>query len=198
MDIQVYLMWLSENGFDIAVSLLSVIFGLVIMIVQLKKFKINSDQAKENKLKYRTENYEQAKNYVSPAQVFKKIVPVYELDERNNSLVVVGTKDLQELVQSSRDCGLDVILEKFGAIPVPASPAVSGKSDEPYDCTDLREDLLILADLQNDVETLRERYSMPDASPQELFKHISALKSKTDKHIQEQLQNQVKEKNDEI
>lgn len=194
MDFQVYLVWLSEHGFDIAVSLLSVIFGLVIMIVQLKKFKINSDQVKESKLKYRTEHTK----YISPTQSFKKVVPVYDLDERTNSLVVVGTKDLQELVQSSRDCGLDVVLEKFGTVPLPASPAVSGKSDEPYDCTDLREDLLVLADLQNDVELLRERYSMPDASPQELFKHISALKADTDKRIQKQLEKQVKEKSDEI
>lgn len=187
MEIKDLIVWLSENGFEFVASLLSIVFGLVIMIVQLKKYKLNSNQAKENNLKYRTENYQQKKGFEPTAQTFERVVKVYELDDKTNSLVVVGTKDLQELVQSSRDCGLDIILEKYGALPPQMLPEVSSKTDVPYDATDLRDDFEMLSDYHNGVEDMRSRYSMPDASPEELFAHISKLRSDNDKKIQEQL-----------
>lgn len=191
MDISLYLEWLSSNGFRGVATLLSLIFGLVIMIVQLLKYKFNCNQAKESSMKYRTENYQSAKGYVSPSQTFKRIVPVYELDDTTNELVVVGTKDLQALIQSSRDCGLDVVLEKYGVLPVPSQPFISEKSDEVFDATDLREDLIILSEYQDAVEDLRVRYNKPDSSPTELFKFISDLKAQTDKTIQSSLEKQI-------
>lgn len=150
-------------------------------------------------MKYRTENYQSAKGFCPYAQSFKKIVPVYELDEKTNTLVVVGSKDLQELINSSRDCGLDVILEKYGALPPQLLPEVKEKTSEPFDATDLRDDLCILADFAEDIEDMRIRYGMPMASFDELQKHISALKCDVDKKIQDSLATQSKEvKTDEV
>lgn len=199
MEFQLFLDWLTSNGLTTAATFLSVIFGLVIMIVQVKKYKLNSNQAKESNLKYRTENYQSVKGFEPVSQTFKRVVPVYELDEKTNELVVVGTKDLQELVQSSRDCGLDVVLEKYGVLPPQMLPEVSSTTSEPYDATDIREDLEILADYHNEIEAMRQRYNIPDASEADVLKHISSLKADVDKKIQEELLKQSKEvKKDEV
>lgn len=208
-DFQIYLQSLSEYGLPpivmVIFALLSFMSGLVVMIVQLKKFKIQSNQAKENNLKYRTENYQSAKGYQTPAQTFKRIVPVYELDERTNNLVVVGTKDIQDLVQSSRDCGLDIVLEKYGVLP---DMVVHGgkeayeqacKSDKvDFDMTDIRDDLSVLADFSDEIENMRVRYNMPMASYDDLQKHISKLQLETQKKIQETISKQSEVKKDEI
>lgn len=200
MDFEQLISFLNTSGLNVAATLLSVIFGLVIMVVQLKKYKIQSNQAKEQKdMKYRTESYQSAKGFEPYKQTFKRVVPVYELDESSKNLVVVGTKDLQELIQSSRDCGLDVVLEKYGALPPQMLPEVSSVSSEPYDATDIRDDLCILADFAEDIENMRVRYNMPMASFDELQKHIAKLKLDTDKKIQSELETQAKGvKKDEI
>lgn len=202
MEFMQYLDYLTANGFGFAVELLSIIFGLVIMIVQVKKYFLYKKQANNEKelvdMKYRKEDYQSCKNFTIPSQSFNKVVPIYELDERSNSLVVVGTKDLQELINSCADCALDKILEKYGVLPeiqVPNCP----HSDVVFDATDIRDDLCILADFAEDIENMRIRYNMPMASYDELQKHIAKLQLENDKHIQEQLSKQVKEINkDEI
>lgn len=198
-----YLDYLQQHGLDLAVSILSIIFGLVILIVQVKKYLMYKQQVKKDKefdMNYRTENYQSAKGYDKSLamQIFKRVVPVYELDEATNDLVVVGTKDLQELVQSSRDCGLDVVLEKYGVLPPDLLPRIDAKSDEVIDLSDVREDLHILADYNNELDELRKRYEMPFASPSELLAHISGLKANFEKHIEEAMKSNNKEDKNEV
>lgn len=191
-DVKMFLEWLFTLPLSqYVLNVLAVVFSLVVMIVQVKKYKLQTNQAKEDILKYRKENYQSAKGFKPVSQTFKSVVPVYQLDEKSNSLVVVDTKDLQALIQSSRDCGLDIVLEKYGVLPPQMLPDVKAKSDTPFDATDVRDDFEYLSDYFSDVEELRKRYNMPDASPDELFKFISSLKSKVDSDIQSKLSDKV-------
>lgn len=178
---------------SIICTFLSTIFSLVIMVVQIKKYKYQKNQGKDVNLKYRKESYLTKKDAPKYTQSFDKVVPVYELNSAGDDLVVVGTKDLQELVQSSRECGLDIVFEKYGVIPT--SPAIDSKeSSDVFDATDIRDDFEYLSDVFNDVEELRQRYDMPTASAEDLFKHINSLKSNLDKKIQDELINQNNKK----
>lgn len=143
-------------------------------------------------MKYRTDCYLTEKGAPKYAQSFKRVVPVYDLDEKNNSLVVVGTKDLQELINSYRDCGLDVILEKYGVLPETLLPKTPRDvSSDVFDASDLRDDLELLCDYSSSLDELRNTYGMPFASAEDLIKHIQGLKSQVDKSIQDNLSKQV-------
>lgn len=109
-DFQVFIDWLNANGFDTIASILSIIFGLVIMIIQIKKYKFNSNQAKEDELKYRQANYrEQAE---SPAQTFDTEVEQYRLNKSTNELEVLPDKlDIQQVVQSAEAQSLSNMLQ---------------------------------------------------------------------------------------
>lgn len=195
-DFKLFLDWLSVQPYpyvQIICTFLSAVFGLIIMVVQIRKYFLYKNQSKDGEvLKYRDESYRTSKTYVSNAQTFKRIVPTYELDDKTNSLVVVSTKDLQELVQSSRDCGLDVVLEKYGVLPTSVPPAVSSKTDVPFDASDVRDDFEYLSETMSEFEELRIRYSMPDATPEQLLTHVNGLKSNIDKSIQDSLLSQKK------
>lgn len=181
MDFETFLSWLSSNGFSIAATILSVIFGLVIMIIQIKKYKFNSNQAKEDNLKYRLEDYMSKKGFVRTGQTFDGHANDYELDPRTGSLVVVGVQDLQELVQSSADCALDKVLEKYGVLPdmlvsngSAGYNAAVNRSGFDFDMSDMRDDLEYLMDEDVVLDGMRERYGMPGASSSELFDFVSA------------------------
>lgn len=181
---------------SIICTLLMTVFSFVVMVIQLKKFKLYKNETKEYDLKYRKEDYQSKKGFAPFKEHFKCIVPIYDLNSAGDDLVVVGTKDLQELVQSSRECGLDIVFEKYGSIPVSIPPEVKSKTDEPFDATDIRDDFEFLSDMYNDIEELRVRYNLPDASPDDLFKHINTLKAKLDKDIQDTLSKQVKKEDE--
>lgn len=187
-DFKLFLEWLLSLPLSqYVLDILAVIFSLVVMIVQVKKYKFQTNQAKECIMKYRLEDYQSAKGFKPDGQSFTKVVPAYDLDEKTNSLVVVSTKDLQALVQSSADCAIDKVFEKYGVLPPQTLPEVKNSSDVPFDATDIRDDFEYLSDVMSDFDDLRSRYSMPDASPDELLKHVTSLKSQLDKDIQSML-----------
>lgn len=171
----------------------------VISIIQIVKYGKVSKQTKllsEDIMKYRTESYKDGQ--ATPAQSFDKVVPEYQLDEKTNSLVMVGTKDLQEIVQSSADCALKKVLDKFGGI-VPdgyMQPSVNvvGESDD-VNVVDLKEDLDYYQEVLDFQEDLRQRYKFKDGmSLDEMIKILGDRKSKLDSDIQEKLKKQeVKE-----
>lgn len=195
-DVKLFFEWLLSLPLSqYVLDVLAVIFSLVVMIVQVKKYKLQTNQAKEDIMKYRSEDYQKAKGFTPVSQSFKRVVPVYELNDKTNSLVVVDTKDLQEIVQSSRDCGIDVIFEKYGVLPTSPLPDVSKKSEEVFDASDIRDDFEYLSDVMSEFDSLRERYNMPNASPQELVKHISKLKSDLDVNIQSKLSEEALKSN---
>lgn len=204
VDFTQFLDYLSTSGLDFAATLLSIIFGFLLIIIQFKKYFMYKKEVKNSKeilsMKYRNEDYQKVKGYVPPAQSFKKVVPVYELDETTNELVVVGTKDLQELIQSSRDCGLDVVLERYGVLPemmvaggFDAYKQACSSKNVDFDMSDVRDDLAIFSDFSSEVEEMRKRYHMPNASFDEIREYILKLQTENNQRIQEELSKQVKE-----
>lgn len=182
---ETFIATLRDIGFELISGFLSAVFGLIISVVQIKKYKYSKNQSKENDLKYRTEDYQSAKGFVKDRQSFKSRVPVYELDSKTNTLVVVGEKDLQEFIQSSADCALSKILEKYGTVPPVVLPQGSAESSEVFDASDIRDDFEVMCDFADVLADIRERYAMPNATPEQLLDHINMLNDKNNLHIAE-------------
>ena len=168
----------------------------IIAIIQIVKYgKVNKQTEillKEcDNVKYKLESSEKT----SKGQFFHSVVPEYQLDEKTNTLVTIGTKDLQELVQSSADCALKKILDKFGCIPegfVPQQPVVSEESDK-VSVVQLKEDLDYYNDILAFQEELRDRYNFDDGmSLSDMMTALDGMKKSVDGQIQSELQRQFK------
>lgn len=174
----------------------------IIAIIQIVKYgKVNKQTEillKEcDNVKYKLESSEKT----CKGQIFNSVVPEYELDEKTNTLVTIGTKDLQELIQSSADCALKKILDKFGCYPegfIPQQPVVSEESDK-VNVVQIKEDLDYYNDILDFQEELRERYKFDDGmSLSDMMTALDGMKKSVDGQIQSELQKQSKGgKNDE-
>lgn len=172
-------------------TILPIVFALIVTIVQLKKWSfVKKNQRKEvNDLIYRKEDYLTKEE--TPRQSFDKLVPKFTLNKSTNLLEQTGIVDLQELVQSSCECALDKILEKYGALPPVDLPPVSGSTEVPFDATDMRDDLLVLGDFLSEVEAIRARYNLPqDMSVPDVFSKLKSMKSDVDVKITSALKSQ--------
>lgn len=117
-------------------------------------------------LKYRSENYrvkELEKGESSSAQSISSIVPEYEFSEKENTVVQVGDKDMQEYIQSFEDCALDRILDKFlsGQIPLPSHLAAT-PTDVVADYDISSDYILEYGKLIDEANILREKYKLSD------------------------------------
>lgn len=188
MDIQEFISFISQYG-GIIGQAVSAVFLFVITIVQIAKYGKVSKEVKDSMPKYRLEDYQ--KNSPVSGQTFSRIVPEYQYDEKTKSLVVVGTKDLQEIIQSSADCALNKILDKFGCLP-PEMQAQVTDTDE-VNIVDLTDDLEDMSNAINSFEEMRERYGFPvTMSYNQMFDEINKIKSDFDKKVEVTLAKQSK------
>lgn len=117
-------------------------------------------------LKYRSESYrieELERGESSSAQSISSIVPEYEFSEKENTVVQVGEKDMQEYIQSFEDCALDRILDKFlsGQIPLP-SHLTATPTDVVADYDISSDYILEYGKLIDEANNLREKYKLSD------------------------------------
>lgn len=117
-------------------------------------------------LKYRSEKYrieELEKGESSSAQSISSIVPEYEFSEKENTVVQVGEKDMQEYIQSFEDCALDRVLDKFlsGQIPLP-SHLTAAPTDVVADYDISSDYILEYGKLIDEANNLREKYKLSD------------------------------------
>lgn len=117
-------------------------------------------------LKYRSENYrieELERGESSSAQSISSIVPEYEFSEKENTVVKVGEKDMQEYIQSFEDCALDRVLDKFlsGQIPLP-SHLTATSTDVVADYDISSDYILEYGKLIDEANNLREKYKLSD------------------------------------
>ncbi len=117
-------------------------------------------------LKYRSENYrieELERGESSSAQSISSIVPEYEFSEKENTVVQVGSKDMQEYIQSFEDCALDRVLDKFlsGQIPLPSHLAAT-PTDVVADYDISSDYILEYGKLIDEANNLREKYKLSD------------------------------------
>ncbi|MCQ8014239.1 hypothetical protein NP308_22340 [Salmonella enterica] len=117
-------------------------------------------------LKYRSEKYrieELEKGESSSAQSISSIVPEYEFSEKENTVVQVGEKDMQEYIQSFEDCALDRVLDKFlsGQIPLP-SHLTATPTDVVADYDISSDYILEYGKLIDEANNLREKYKLSD------------------------------------
>lgn len=176
--------FLKENASQIVEFILLV---LIAFLQAIKYYKYS----KEVSMKYKTESS------VKPTQgeTFKSVVPEYQLDEKKNVLIVTGTIDLQELIQSSADCALKAILDKFGGIVPEAfqtpTPPIKEDSDK-VNVFQIKSDIEQLNDVLDFQEDLRERYKFPDGmSLADMLTAIGGMKATVDKKIQTSLEKQA-------
>lgn len=117
-------------------------------------------------LKYRSESYrvkELEKGESSSAQSISSIVPEYEFSEKENTVVQVGDKDMQEYIQSFEDCALDRVLDKFlsGQLPLP-SHLTAAPTDVVADYDISSDYILEYGKLIDEANNLREKYKLSD------------------------------------
>lgn len=187
MDFQEFFLLLSDTPYGkVILSVLTVIFGFVVMIIQIKKYRLSSKQAKElNDMKYRTENY-QEKNKPD-GQTFSATKPEYHLDERTNTLKEIGKIDLQEVIQSSVDCALDRVLAKYDVYPQGMLPKAD-PTDEVF-VSDASSDIDYMAQMFEDFEEMKLRYNLPaDVSYSQMFDIINQKRDEVSKRIQSKQQ----------
>lgn len=124
---------------------------------------------------------------VRPAtgQTFEHTKPEYALDKNTGELIQVGTIDIDALIQSSVDCALDRILDKFGCLPESMQAPVSTPSDS-INIIDTRDEFAELDGFFEDVSALRDRYELdPSMSIQDVFKTLDDRKNNLSKQISE-------------
>lgn len=176
-----FVTFITENW----ISLLSLIILLIAAIIQFVKTGRVSRETRDeiskgvNEMKYRLSSYREGdspEKKESYTQQFDREVPEYAYDGATGDLVVVGKKDLQAIVQSSVDCALDKVLEKFGVLPEYMNPIAPTSSD--INVVDLDEDLAVMSSMFEDFEDIRSRYNIPiTSSYSDMFKKLNDAKA---------------------
>ncbi len=166
-DFKVFLSWLTDSGMVFVANLLSFIFGLVIMIVQLKKYKLFKNQTKENNMEYRVASYREKTD--SPSQSFDTEVDQYRLNKSTNELEKLPDKlDIQQLVQSAEQQSLSNLLQHL-------EPPVT----ELDEVVDVHNELLTSLDIMRDADNFRSemcaKYGLsPKTSLDDVIKTLQA------------------------
>lgn len=187
--------FLSQNG-GVIIRIVEIVLLFVIAIVQLVKYGKVSKGVIED-LKYRVEDYRsKLDDGEKSGQVFHNVVPEYAYDENKQELYQIGVKDLQAIIQSSADCALDKVLERFGCLPPELQP-VATQSDD-VNIVDLRDDLSAMNDFIDDMEDIRSRYNFgSDLSYKDMFSKLEQMKIDFDENLKKStaMQNNNKEGN---
>lgn len=127
------------------------------------------------KIKYRTCEYD-TKDFV---QKFDYIINDYAYDNAKDCLVVVGTIDIQEKIQSNADCALDKILDKFILHDNIDNHVVQLINDEAYDCSNIDFDLSELGKAYEELDILKEKYNVPAnySSVRDIVSYLNKVQS---------------------
>lgn len=138
-------------------------------------------------MKFRTSDYQLLVK--RKGQTFSKEIPQFTYDKKNNILVDALPKDIHAFVQSSADCALSALLDKFGLLPTVALIEQQVQNRTYTDSSDIAEysykdDLIEDARVLDMVEQIREEYNMPiDYTPEQVFDDIKKRKLSIDEHI---------------
>ena len=106
-------------------------------------------------------------------QKFSPYVQQYEYDERKDCLVELKTmKNQQELIQSSEDCALDKILERFGYSNVSLNSVLNNHREDVsnldfYDKSQDFNDLVDVGEYMQKAEDLKRQFNLPIDTPAE-------------------------------
>lgn len=166
----------------------------VIAVIQIRKYGKVSKEVKDE-LKYRTASYREQLSDTQKSkegQKFDRVVAEYALDESTGELYKVGTKDLQEIVQSSVDCALNRVLDKFGALPPEMQPRPVESNS--VNIVEVNDDLLSLGQMFDDFEDIRERYHFDrELSYSDMFNKLEQMKIDFSASVDEKIKNQNSE-----
>lgn len=128
-----------------------------------------------NKIKYRTDHC-----FERVGSVFSDCEYEYQLDEEQKKPVVVGIVNIQERIQSSEDCALNKILDKY----LDVLPNVKVETDEATEYTRHNPDLADLGAEYERVYALKEAYNLdPKLSYADTLVELKKMKSNIDNVI---------------
>ena len=169
---EVFLEWLKNSNLpyaSIICSILATVFGFVVMVVQVKKYRIQSKQFKEenNLIKYQTAEQKMAEK--REGQKFSNTVTDYILDPVTNELEVSPVpKDVQAYIESYIDVALDRALERF----LPKN--VIADDNNVADYTQHSQDLSVMGEAFDLAEEYRAIYNLGDKmSVSEIYDYVS-------------------------
>lgn len=106
-------------------------------------------------------------------QKFSPYVQQYEYDESKDCLVELKTmKNQQEFIQSSENCALDKILERFGYSNVSLNSVLNNHREGPsncdfYDKSQDFNDLVDVGEYMEKAEDLKRQFNLPIDTPAE-------------------------------
>lgn len=112
-------------------------------------------------------------------KVFSQERKVYKLNTLLNILEENGFENVQDIVQSSADCALDKIIDKFGFLPKSDYQIkdVDGIAD--FTQSSATRDLESLQQAYATAEGLRDKYQLSDfASIEDIYKEVSMMSDK--------------------
>lgn len=166
------------QDYDKLISILSFVFMAVFAVLLYRKTgNIKYLEEVFQDMKYRKENY-QDKEPVK-GQTYSKYVDVYRLNKATGLLEKEDTPiDIDELIKSSMNNILDVILDKFLPNNTPIVDEVAQRDV-------LRDDLDILQEGFEIAQEMRERYKLSDdMSVQDIFAYVNKKYDEVSKDIQ--------------
>lgn len=175
-DVLVFLEWLLSLPLpQYFLQFLNVIFCLVLVIVQIKKYKLQTKNSnlEVSNLKLRSPSYQTKKGATKASQSFDTLVSQYRLNKSTNLLEELPDKiDLQELVNSCRSSILSEILSRLEPVPSEVDKVV-----------DMRDELMDNLDLMREYDNTRlelcSKYNLPDTTTYEQLNEL--LTSERDK-----------------
>lgn len=134
-------------------------------------------------------------------QNFRKKKKQYKLVD--NKLVVIGEIDIQEQINSNRDCALDVILDKFLHTGIIEGSYSSGLSLDDFDVNadpdeaDYHDELYNAAIAVDQINQLRKKYGLPDSyNEKQVVAHVINLHNNVSKDIERKVKGLESEKKD--
>lgn len=137
----------------------------------------------------------------SKGQVYSNMEPEYRYDEKTDSLVVCGQKDMQALADSNKDCALNVILSKFSNDEI--NQYMSEQSalfSDDLDCIDsegLYDRVDALNDLSAHLYEIKDKYGLGSDSLDDLVAEIESKKAELNRKIKA-FKSEVKDESKEV
>lgn len=134
-------------------------------------------------------------------QKFNKTKKQYKLV--GNKLVVIGEIDIQQEINSNRDCALDVILDKFLNTGIIEGSYSSGLSlgdfafDEEPEEADYHDELYNASVAADQINQLRKKYGLPDSfNEKQVVAHVINLHNNMSKELERKVKGLNNEKKD--
>lgn len=125
-------------------------------------------------------------------QVFSTLEDEFVYDVKENTLKIVGKKDIQEYIQSFQECALDKILERFLGLPDDKLvPLCESEIDSIVDIPLTKDDVMLsYSQFLEDCESYKKQLGLDEMmTADEVIKYLNSVST----NLKDVLEKKVKE-----